>query len=333
VIIVPLPQLVADFFTNLDLGGSSGVVALSGGPDSVCVAKILGDLFGQKGFSKLVLAHLNHQLRGPDSEKDEAFVRELARAWKLTCRIERRDVAAVARAAGANLEDTARRLRYEWFAQVAQEEGANWVATGHSADDQAETVLFRFLRGSGLQGLAGMAQRRPLVPGIDLVRPLLPVNRAAILAFLKKHQQAFCHDSSNLDLGFTRNRLRHELLPLLTENYNPAIAEILCRLAEQARAVQEEIAQWARQLLAQTELPRAENIIVLEIAGLKRTSRHLRCELFRLVWAREKWPMGRMTYEAWNHLAELVEEDRGSLDLPEGISGKNIGRVLQLKRQ
>jgi tRNA(Ile)-lysidine synthase len=326
-------EVVADFFTSLDLGGTSGVVALSGGPDSVCVAKILGNLFVQKSFSKLILAHLNHQLRGPESDKDEAFVRQLAQAWNLPCRIERRDVAAVALASGANLEDAARRLRYDWFAQVAREEGANWVATGHSADDQAETVLFRLLRGSGLQGLAGMAQRRPLVPGIDLVRPLLPVNRVAIIAFLKNHQQAFCADSSNLDVSFTRNRLRHELLPLLAETYNPAIAEILCRLAVQARAVQEEIAPWASQLLTQTELPRAEDIVVLEVAGLKRASRHLRCELFRLVWAREKWPMGRMTYEAWNRLAELVEEERGALDLPDGITGKNIGRVLQLKRQ
>ncbi len=115
-----LPDIVADFINRQSLLGSSGVVALSGGPDSVCVAKVLCALFRQNGLSKLVLAHLNHQLRGPESDKDEAFVRQFAQDWHLPCRIERVDVAAVAQATGINLEDTARRLRYDWLSHVAR---------------------------------------------------------------------------------------------------------------------------------------------------------------------------------------------------------------------
>ncbi|HWY86234.1 MAG TPA: tRNA lysidine(34) synthetase TilS, partial [Gemmataceae bacterium] len=218
-----------DFLSRHALVGTGGVVALSGGPDSVCLAKIMRDLHGQGAIPKLVLTHLNHQLRGADSDGDEEFVVKLALDWGLPCRTRRLDVAAVARQSGANLEETARQARYDWLTQVAREEGASWVATGHSADDQAETILFRLLRGSGLQGLAGMAERRMLAPAIDLIRPLLSVRRQAIQAYLDMHEQSYRQDASNQDRQFTRNRLRHELLPLLAGQFNPAIAEVLCR--------------------------------------------------------------------------------------------------------
>ena len=158
-----LIKIVADFFHRNSLCDTGGVIALSGGPDSVCLAKLLCDLQRQGLIPKLVLAHLNHQLRGFDSDADEAFMIALADSWRLPCKVQRLDVAAAAHHASANLEATARRLRYEWLMRVAQEEGAGWLATGHNADDQAETVLFRLLRGTGLQGLAGMpAQAHPV---------------------------------------------------------------------------------------------------------------------------------------------------------------------------
>ena len=195
----PLLQVVADFFKRHSLLGTGGVVAISGGPDSVCLAKLLCDLQGQGCFPKLVFAHLNHQLRGTDSDADEAFVKTLADQWQIPYKVQRLDVAGATRQAGGNLEDAARRLRYEWFTQVAQDEGAAWVAAGHSADDQAETVLFRLLRGSGLQGLAGMPERRALASRVELVRPLLGVRRAAIVAYLQEQGQAFREDASNRD--------------------------------------------------------------------------------------------------------------------------------------
>jgi tRNA(Ile)-lysidine synthase len=326
------PQSVADFCSRHSLLGTCGVVALSGGPDSVCLARIVHDLHREGVFTKVVLAHLNHQLRGPQSDADEAFVIELAQNWKLVCRTQRLDVAAVAHQDGANLEEAARRLRYDWLARVAQEEGAAWVATGHTADDQAETVLFRLLRGSGLQGLAGMAERRGLAAGVDLIRPMLGAGRDAVLAFLESHQQTFCHDASNEDRRFTRNRIRHELLPTLAQEFNPAIVETLCRLAEQAREVQDELMREAALVLAKAELPRAGSMVVLEVAGLATSSRHMQREVFRLVWQREHWPMGQMTFEAWDRLAQLVDGKTTAVDMPDGVRGQRRGGVVQLEK-
>ncbi len=229
-----LPETVAAFCGRHSLMAGGGVVAVSGGADSVCLAKLLCDLQRQGQFSKLVLAHLNHQLRGTDSDADEAFVLALGRQWALPVRTTRVDVASAAKSQGENLEETARRLRYEWLALVARAERCAWVATGHTADDQAETVLHRLLRGSGLQGLAAMAAQRPLEEGISLVRPLLGTQRSQVVIYLAHEKQDFREDSSNQDLRFTRNRLRHELLPLLVEQFNPGIVDVLCRLADQA---------------------------------------------------------------------------------------------------
>jgi tRNA(Ile)-lysidine synthase len=292
---------------------------------------MLRDLHTRGTLAKLVLAHLNHQLRGAESDADEAFVVELARVWNLPARAHRLDVASAAKRTGVNLEDTARRLRYDWLTQVAREEGARWVATGHSADDQAETVLFRLLRGTGLEGLSGMAERRGLAEGVDLVRPFLRVRRSAILAFLEEKQQAFRRDSSNTDTRLTRNRLRQELLPALAEEYNPAIIDILCRLAEQAREAQTEVAHAAERLLERSELPRAGRLVILDAEELREGSRHLRREVFRILWRREQWPMGRMTFKDWARLAGLVERKSGALELPEGIKARRTGRVVQLE--
>ena len=232
-----LPSHVAAFFDVLQLTSTAGVVAVSGGPDSVALAHALAS---HDAASKLVLAHVNHQLRGAESDADEAFVTGLAVRWfpnqpsRLPCRVQRIDTSTEAARRGQNLEATARDLRYAWLAQVAAEVGAAWVAVAHSADDQAETVLFRMLRGTGVEGLRGMSSRRPLDGRIDLVRPLLNVRRRDVLAYLEANALPYRVDSSNCDTTFTRNRIRHELIPQLEREYNPALADGLCRLARQA---------------------------------------------------------------------------------------------------
>src|SRR5262249_2241634 len=161
------------------------------------------------------------------------FVRDLhaqlARSHpKLLFRCEVADVAATAHEERANLEAVARRTRYQWLTKVAREAGARWIATGHTANDQAETVLHRLLRGTGLQGLGGSAPRRTLAPGLEVIRPMLGVTRAEVVVFLQKEQQAYRLDSTNADLRFTRNRIRHQLLPHLARRYNPEITNVLC---------------------------------------------------------------------------------------------------------
>jgi tRNA(Ile)-lysidine synthase len=306
------------------------VVAVSGGPDSVALFRALRAL---RPEGPLVVAHLNHLLRGEESDADEAFVRGLAGpASGVAFRSDRVDVAARASAEGGNFEQVARRVRYDWLVRVAQQTGARFVATGHTADDQAETVLHRLLRGCGLKGLRGIAARRPLGEGVEAVRPLLRVRRAEVLTYLAAEGQPFRHDRSNADLSLTRNRIRLELLPHLAERYNPAVIEVLCRLAEQAgEAFQEEEAR-AEALLAAVERPRAGTLLILDRQGLAVQPRNLVREVFRLIWTREGWPAGGMGYEDWDCLAAIVCAEAAAVDLPGGIRATGGERVVQLGR-
>jgi tRNA(Ile)-lysidine synthase len=317
---------------SLEGAGAGLVVAVSGGPDSVALARALAEVCGGR---PLVLAHLNHQLRGADSDADEAFVAGLhaslaAGAPHHRLCSERRDVGAQARREGANLEALARRVRYGWLTEVARREGIRWVLTGHTADDQAETVLHRLLRGAGLQGLRGIAERRPLDGEVSLVRPLLTTTRAEVLAYLSSLGQPYREDASNRDLRHTRNRIRHELLPHLAAHYNPAVVRVLGRLAAQADEAFAALEEEARVLLQAAELPRAGALCVLDSAALAAAPRHRVREAFRLLWAREGWPLDGMGYRDWERLADLAVGTVGALDLSGGIHARRRDRVIQV---
>jgi tRNA(Ile)-lysidine synthase len=322
---------VTRFLATLPASGP-GVVAVSGGPDSVALLRALVAVCGD---APLVVAHLNHQLRGGDSDADEAFVaalyaRLVSTGARLTLRCERVDVAARARQEGDNLESVGRRLRYGWLAEVARAAGAAWVATGHTADDQAETVLHRLLRGTGLRGLGGIPARRMLAPGIEVVRPLLRCTRGEVLAYLDAHDQAFRTDASNADLHFTRNRIRRELLPHLAERYNPAVVAVLCRLAEQAAEVQGREEAAARALLAEAELPRAGEMVVLDCGRLCVAARNCIREAFRLLWEREGWSAGGASFASWERAAAVALGELRAVDLPGRVRVRRQGRVVQV---
>jgi tRNA(Ile)-lysidine synthase len=312
------------------------VAAVSGGADSVALLHALLAARIPSAPFAVTIAHMNHQLRGAESDADEAFVADLhsrlttAGVAGLTFRCHRQDVAAAALADGANLEATARRLRYQWLTEVAGAVGARWVATGHTADDQAETVLHRLLRGTGLQGLRGIAAVRELAPGVGVVRPLLQTTRAEIVAYLDSLKQPFREDSTNSDPSFTRNRIRAELLPHLAARYNPAVSRTLARLAEQVEEVYSDEAAAALDLLTAAELPRAGLILIFDRTQLAAAPRRLTRAALRLAWAREGWPLDPMTYEAWERLADLVHEEGAAADLPGRMRGRVRGRVLQL---
>ncbi len=220
------------------------VVGVSGGPDSVCLLHVLASLRSTLNLT-LTVAHLNHQLRGADSQADAHFVQSLAAQWQLPCRVEAHNIAALAAQRKQSLEETARYVRYAFLWRVARQVGAAKIAVGHNADDQVETILMHFLRGSGLSGLRGMlpamnlAQLRlhpadlpdesPAAPP-QLIRPLLDTPRREIEAYCEAHQLTPRFDTSNLDTTFFRNRLRHELIPLL-ETYNPNLRQVMRRMA------------------------------------------------------------------------------------------------------
>lgn len=241
------------------------VVGVSGGPDSLCLLHVLRQLRPTYQV-QLHVAHLNHGTRGRASDLDAKFVKGIAADWKLPVTVEERDVPSLAKDHGMAFEEAARRVRYAFLAQVAETMSANKIAVGHNADDQAETVLMHFLRGSGLAGLRGMLPSAPLTdyrllePFLEsslprhrlpvLIRPLLNVPRAAVEAYCADHGLRPRFDRSNLDTTYFRNRLRHELLPEL-ETYNPNIREVLRHTAAVAAAdydvlVREREEAWSR---------------------------------------------------------------------------------------
>ncbi len=323
----------------LEDGGRGLVVAISGGPDSMALLRAAIEARPTHTATPIVLAHLNHQLRGAESDADEAFVAELhdrlvaEGVVGLALRTQRCEVHAKAAAEGANLEALARRERYRFLAEVAREHAIRWVATGHTANDQAETVLHRLLRGTGVQGLRGIARRRPLEAGVSLVRPLLRLRREDILAALEEWDQPYQLDRSNAELRLTRNRIRHELLPHLAQHYNPAIVSVLSRLAEQAEEAHQEEQNALHHLLREAERPRAGTLLVFDAERLQAAPRRLVRGLFRLVWAREGWPVGRMGYTAWERLTALVFDALPAVDLPGKIQARRLGRVVQVTRR
>lgn len=216
--------------------GDRVLAAVSGGPDSVCLAHHLVRLASRRRL-RVTLAHLNHGLRGREAEKDEAFVRSLARGLGTPIIVRRLAVRGLARSEGRSLEDAGRRLRYQALAGIARAENCNKVATGHQLDDQAETLLLHLLRGTKAKGLAGIPPLRPLGPGVEgpaLIRPLLPLSRKDVEAYLRSFGLRARTDRTNRSLDYTRNWMRLKVLPLLASR-NPRIRENLASIAEDLR--------------------------------------------------------------------------------------------------
>src|SRR5271157_1547920 len=262
--------------------GDRVCIAVFGGADSVALLRVLLELQAELGLV-LAVAHFNHRLRGADSEADEAFVADLAPQYGLEFFANRADVREHALAGKVSVEEAGRELRYRWLARLAHEQRFDSVATAHTVDDQAETVLLKFLRGAGTRGLAGIypsleigrtngfpisvgdanwqnpsrvaaagSEPGAQAPGVKvnrkeprsgdhirIVRPLLCVTRDEVEAYLTSLGQPWREDESNLDHRFARNRVRHELLPLLEREYNPNIRQVLSGAAELARAEEE----------------------------------------------------------------------------------------------
>ncbi len=213
--------------------GGRLLVAVSGGADSTALLLALHDLAPALKL-RLSVAHLNHGLRGAAAAADANFVKRLAQSLSLPLISGRARVAERARRRQLSLEMAAREARYDFLVRAARRVGADAIATAHTLDDQAETVLLRLLRGAGTTGLGGIAPAVKL-QGVRVLRPLLGVSRAQIERFLRARGQAWREDASNHDTAMLRNRVRHELLPLLESRFNPRIRETLARTAAIAR--------------------------------------------------------------------------------------------------
>lgn len=231
--------------------GQAVLVAVSGGVDSMTLLNALATL-GRHRRWKLTVAHLNHRLRGRSSDADERLVRETAKSLGLPFVRGSADVKHLAREEGVSIEMAARRCRHEFFAREARARGIRRVALAHHADDQVELFFLRLLRGAGVQGLAGMKFMAPAPweASVKLVRPLLQATRAEIDAFAAETGIPFREDASNASMEILRNRVRHELLPLLRERFQPGLARVVLRqmeiLSAENEVMQGEAKAWLR---------------------------------------------------------------------------------------
>ena len=320
------------------------LVGVSGGADSVALLRGLACLSetesgGSRATSnfEIVAAHIDHQIRD-DSKDDAEWVRSLAAELKLDCRIESVNVPGRVAETQESIEEAARKSRYETLIRIAQEEQCGAVAVAHTADDQAETVLHHLVRGTSVTGLRGMLWSRPLADGstettVQLIRPMLEIRRTELEAWLADIGQMFRTDSTNNDDTLTRNRIRHELLPTLEQDFNPQIRKALGTLAGHAAEVSDLLRSLTTHLVDASLVQLSDDSIRLDCPALAEQSPILVRETLLAVWQRAGWPLKRMGHREWQKLCELVTQSGGAVSLPARIEARRRGQLLILSRE
>lgn len=318
-------SLLRRFQRHLDATGivppdSRGLVAVSGGADSVALLHLLHGVAKGRHL-EVHVAHLDHALR-PDSPEDAAHVRALCAGLNVPLSVARTDVAALARAGKGGVEEAAREARRSFLQETARAQGCRWIALAHQRDDQAETFLLRLLRGAGTTGLAGM---RPVEP--PFVRPLLPFSRVELIEWLQESGIGWREDASNQEMIFARNRVRMELLPLL-ESYNPAIR---LRLNELCRQLAEDEDDWSVRVA--TELTRTAELTAgecrLPCAVLTEASPAMAGRLIRAALKSVRGNLRRLDADHIKAVLALAcgPHPQGEVHLPGAWAGRRYGRV------
>ncbi len=310
-------------------------IAFSGGADSAALLRAVLAL-KQKcgGQGEICALHVNHHLRGAESDGDAQWCADMCRKLKIPMQILDGNVFARAHIDGDGLEAAARAERYALLTAAAEARGARYLFLAHNRDDQVETVVFRLLRGTGLRGLMGIATSRPLTASLTLARPLLGCTRSEILKYLATLGQDFRIDSSNSDLAFTRNRLRRELLPILRSEYNSQFDDALVRLAAQAGELHQFVETQAQAVLEASREWMTASGFALNIAPLRQQPPLLVSEVMRLAWREAHFAEQAMTREWWSELTNLAMGSASNrvLNLPENLRAEVVGDVLVIER-
>lgn len=310
------------------LPGEKIAVGVSGGPDSMALLYLLHDLRDDLKCT-LHIAHLDHMLRGEESRTDAAYVAEHARKLDISVTLEAIDVRKMIMPK-ESLESGARRIRYKFYERVMAKVKADKVALGHNADDQSETVMMRLLRGSGAQGLSGI----PPIRG-NFIRPLIEISRSQIDEYLQEMQITPRQDSSNLNTTYTRNRIRHDLIPLLEKEYNQNIKRLLCQNGEILQAEDALLTDLARQALENCVRHSDARTVTIHVPALSEYHLALQRRILRLA---IKTLAGNLRGFDYDHIQDLLNlalyRTTGSLiSLPRGVWAEKVYDELMLRHQ
>jgi len=294
----------------------SVVVGVSGGPDSVALLHILLK-FAPRFSLRLGIAHLNHCLRQYESDKDAKFVESLAKAFDLPCYVQKRDVRRYQIENKLSLEEAARAVRYNFLNTIAKTNQYDKIALGHHADDNTEVVLMNLLRGSGKLGLAGIPPKR----GDRIIRPMIYLNRTDIIEFLNQNKLKWVVDQSNTDTRHLRNRVRHDLIPMLKTAYNPNISDTLNRLSSIVRSEEEWIEDMVHPFFERTVLYFREHHIALSVPLLNEYHKALQRRILRVALAKTKGNLRRIEFANIDSAINLLvkKSSSGTIDLPDSI--------------
>jgi tRNA(Ile)-lysidine synthase len=308
--------------------GDRVVVGVSGGADSVALLHALLRL--QEYYRvEINVAHVNHGLRGAESEREATFVEDMARNLNLPFRGGSFDVCALAKREQRSHQEAARRVRYTFFTECLKGWGGNKVALGHNANDQAETIVMRLLRGAGIRGLSGIA---PVRDGI-FIRPLLEVSREEIEGFLKSNHIPYCHDSSNDTTDYLRNRVRKELMPALLK-LNPNLLTTLSHTGSALRAEDQYLEGQSKMLMIRKSSGACCGEVSFPIAWLLELPQALRVRLLRMGFAAVAGGLEHMESSHVRSLAQVLELKKPfkRLQLPQGIVAERRYESLVLKK-
>ena len=332
------------------------VLAVSGGPDSVALLHGIKEIRNQYkqlqdfpqntpahketlsdeektcGIS-IIVGHFNHRMRGSEADADADFVQSLCINLGLPYEIGEVDKSSIEKTPREGWESTCRQMRYAFLQKIAEKHGARYVVTGHTVEDQVETILHRVIRGTGLRGLAGMPRSRPLSPAVSLLRPMLTLSRSSARDYLQSLEITWRTDSSNESDAFTRNRLRHELLPMLQQDFNPQVSTAILRLGQLAGEAQEMVDGVVTNAVEDYCPHQDGKEIALKVTKLTTQTDFFIREFMIALWREADWPLQAMGLTEWQSLVELLRQsDAGSRTLPGGVVAKKEGGKLWLHR-
>lgn len=283
--------------------GLTVVIGCSGGADSTALLLAANQL--KPVDSTLIVAHFNHRLRGSESDQDQQFVAEIAA--KLNCLFVCNSV-NLSSAPNSNVSEASLRdQRYHYLCEVAKSNGARYVAVAHTADDSVETTLHNLVRGTGLNGLTGIASHRDLNKDLVLIRPLIDAWRSEVVDFLHHNQQVFRNDSSNASLVYTRNRIRHRWIPMLEEEFGSDARLAIHRTSTLLTDLQSWLNQQAQEWLDQRIIHVEPNRVELRVIESGSHSWPVVQQSLSMLWQQQSWPLRAMTYEHWNRIRTLFE--------------------------